>query len=117
MKARGGRRETTAKVLKDRRSPRRRGRMGTSVNMNAPPRAPPFHERPQPSRAGVPPQRRARRRPHRAVRELQLHAEHLHHPLVLPADRAARGHEDAHELVLVQRPQGRSVRAMISGWS
>jgi hypothetical protein len=29
--ARGGRRETTAKVLKDRRSPRRRGRMGTSV--------------------------------------------------------------------------------------
>ena len=35
MKARGGRRETTAKVLKDRRSPRRRGRMGTSVQ-NAP---------------------------------------------------------------------------------
>ena len=31
LKARGGRRETTAKVLKDRRSPRRRGRMGTSV--------------------------------------------------------------------------------------
>jgi len=29
--ARGGRRETTAKVLKDRRSHRRRGRMGTSV--------------------------------------------------------------------------------------
>eukprot|EP00982_Pelagococcus_subviridis_P015497 31405-Pelagococcus_subviridis.AAC.12 len=36
LKARGGRRETTGKVLKDRRSPRRRGRMGTSVNMNAP---------------------------------------------------------------------------------
>ncbi|EEH52127.1 uncharacterized protein MICPUCDRAFT_65704 [Micromonas pusilla CCMP1545] len=31
LKARGGRRETTAKVLKDRRPPRRRGRMGTSV--------------------------------------------------------------------------------------
>ena len=31
LKARGGRRDTPAKVLKDRRSPRRRGRMGTSV--------------------------------------------------------------------------------------
>jgi hypothetical protein len=31
LKARGGRRDTTGKVLKDRRSPRRRGRMGTSV--------------------------------------------------------------------------------------
>jgi hypothetical protein len=31
LKARGWRRETTAKVLKDRRSPRQRGRMGTSV--------------------------------------------------------------------------------------
>ena len=31
LKARGGRRETTAKVLKERRSPRERGRMGTSV--------------------------------------------------------------------------------------
>jgi hypothetical protein len=31
LKARGGRRDTTTKVLKDRRSPRRRGRMGTSV--------------------------------------------------------------------------------------
>jgi hypothetical protein len=31
LKPRGGRRETTAKVLKDRRSPRQRGRMGTSV--------------------------------------------------------------------------------------
>ena len=31
MNARGGRRETTAKVLKDRRSPRQRGRTGTSV--------------------------------------------------------------------------------------
>ena len=31
LKAWCGRRETTAKVLKDRRSPRRRGRMGTSV--------------------------------------------------------------------------------------
>ena len=31
LKARGGRRETTGKVLKDRRSPRERGRMGTSV--------------------------------------------------------------------------------------
>eukprot|EP00982_Pelagococcus_subviridis_P004986 29436-Pelagococcus_subviridis.AAC.1 len=31
LKARGGRRETTANVLKDRRSPRERGRMGTSV--------------------------------------------------------------------------------------
>jgi hypothetical protein len=35
LKARRGRRETTGKVLKDRRSPRRRGRMGTSVQ-NAP---------------------------------------------------------------------------------
>jgi len=31
LKARTGRRETTGKVLKDRRPPRRRGRMGTSV--------------------------------------------------------------------------------------
>jgi hypothetical protein len=31
LKARGGRRETTGKVLKERRSPRDRGRMGTSV--------------------------------------------------------------------------------------
>jgi hypothetical protein len=31
LKAGGGRRETTAKVLKKRRSPRERGRMGTSV--------------------------------------------------------------------------------------
>ena len=31
LKARGGRRDTTGKVLKDRRSPSRRGRMGTSV--------------------------------------------------------------------------------------
>ena len=31
LKPRGGRRETTAKVLKDRRSPRERSRMGTSV--------------------------------------------------------------------------------------
>ena len=31
LKPRGGRRETTAKVLEDRRSPRQRGRMGTSV--------------------------------------------------------------------------------------
>eukprot|EP00982_Pelagococcus_subviridis_P011999 31135-Pelagococcus_subviridis.AAC.30 len=31
LKARGGRRETPGKVLKERRSPRRRGRMGTSV--------------------------------------------------------------------------------------
>ena len=31
MKARGGRRETPGKVLKDQRSPRERGRMGTSV--------------------------------------------------------------------------------------
>ena len=31
LKARCGRRETTANVLKERRSPRRRGRMGTSV--------------------------------------------------------------------------------------
>jgi hypothetical protein len=31
LKSRGGRRETTAKVLKDRRSPRERSRMGTSV--------------------------------------------------------------------------------------
>eukprot|EP00982_Pelagococcus_subviridis_P013089 31215-Pelagococcus_subviridis.AAC.2 len=31
LKARGGRRETTGKILKDRRSPRHRGRMGTSV--------------------------------------------------------------------------------------
>eukprot|EP00982_Pelagococcus_subviridis_P006313 30058-Pelagococcus_subviridis.AAC.6 len=30
LKARDGRRETTGKVLKDRRSPRGRGRMGTS---------------------------------------------------------------------------------------
>eukprot|EP00982_Pelagococcus_subviridis_P007813 30738-Pelagococcus_subviridis.AAC.4 len=36
LKATDGRRETTAKVLKDRRSPRQRGRMGTSVNQNAP---------------------------------------------------------------------------------
>ena len=37
LKARDpGRRERTAKVLKDRRSPRRRGRMGTSVKENAP---------------------------------------------------------------------------------
>ena len=34
-KARGGRRDAPEKVLKDRRSPRRRGRMGTSVS-NAP---------------------------------------------------------------------------------
>eukprot|EP00982_Pelagococcus_subviridis_P010675 31018-Pelagococcus_subviridis.AAC.33 len=33
-----GRRETTTKVLKDRRSPRRRGRTGTSVQQNAPER-------------------------------------------------------------------------------
>jgi hypothetical protein len=32
LKAGGGRRETQGKVLKDRRSPRRRGRMGTGVN-------------------------------------------------------------------------------------
>eukprot|EP00982_Pelagococcus_subviridis_P016995 31505-Pelagococcus_subviridis.AAC.13 len=32
LKARGGWRETTAKVLKERRSPRERGRAGTSVN-------------------------------------------------------------------------------------
>eukprot|EP00982_Pelagococcus_subviridis_P016586 31485-Pelagococcus_subviridis.AAC.12 len=39
LKARDpGRRETTAKVFKDRRSPRRRGRMGTSVKKNAPDR-------------------------------------------------------------------------------
>jgi hypothetical protein len=31
LKAGGGRRDAPAKVLKDRRSPRRRGRMGTSV--------------------------------------------------------------------------------------
>ena len=31
MKPRGGRRDAPGKVLKDRRSPRRRGRMGTSV--------------------------------------------------------------------------------------
>ena len=31
LKARGGRRDTTGKVLKERRSPSRRGRMGTSV--------------------------------------------------------------------------------------
>jgi hypothetical protein len=37
LKARDpGRRETIAKVLKDRRPPRRRGRMGTSVKENAP---------------------------------------------------------------------------------
>ena len=35
LNARDGRRETTAKVLKERRSPRQRGRMGTSVQ-NAP---------------------------------------------------------------------------------
>eukprot|EP00982_Pelagococcus_subviridis_P005260 29571-Pelagococcus_subviridis.AAC.2 len=36
LKARCGRREMVAKVLKDRRSPRRRGRTGTSVRQNAP---------------------------------------------------------------------------------
>ena len=35
MKPRRGRRETTGKVLKERRSPRRRGRMGTSVDTTA----------------------------------------------------------------------------------
>ena len=44
LKARDARREPPGKVLKDRRSPRERGRMGTSVNQNAPsprPRPPP----------------------------------------------------------------------------
>ena len=36
LKARDGRRDAPGKVLKDRRSPRRRGRMGTSVKKNAP---------------------------------------------------------------------------------
>ena len=36
LKARCGRRDAPAKVLKERRSPRRRGRMGTSVQQNAP---------------------------------------------------------------------------------
>jgi hypothetical protein len=31
LKARGGRRDTPGKVLKESRSPRQRGRMGTSV--------------------------------------------------------------------------------------
>ena len=35
LKPRRGRRETTGKVLKERRSPRRRGRMGTSVDTTA----------------------------------------------------------------------------------
>eukprot|EP00982_Pelagococcus_subviridis_P016092 31450-Pelagococcus_subviridis.AAC.16 len=34
--ARSGRRDTPGKVLKERRSPRERGRMGTSVNQNVP---------------------------------------------------------------------------------
>ena len=38
LNARGGRRETPAKVLKDRRSPRQRGRMGTSVRWDEPER-------------------------------------------------------------------------------
>jgi hypothetical protein len=53
LKARGdGRRETPGllKVLKERRPPRRRGRMGTGVKMNAPPIA-----------LASPPTRRARR--------------------------------------------------------
>eukprot|EP00982_Pelagococcus_subviridis_P015879 31435-Pelagococcus_subviridis.AAC.3 len=37
LKPRGsGRRDAPAKVLKDRRSPRQRGRMGTSTNANTP---------------------------------------------------------------------------------
>jgi len=36
LNARAGRRDAPGKVLKDRRSPRQRGRMGTGVNQNAP---------------------------------------------------------------------------------
>ena len=36
LKARGGRRDAPGRVLKERRSQRKRGRMGTSVNTNAP---------------------------------------------------------------------------------
>eukprot|EP00982_Pelagococcus_subviridis_P004821 29351-Pelagococcus_subviridis.AAC.3 len=36
LKAGGGRRDAPGKFLKDRRSPRERGRMGTGVNTNAP---------------------------------------------------------------------------------
>ena len=45
LKARGGRRDAPGKVLKEWRSPRERGRMGTSVQQNAPDSPPPSNGR------------------------------------------------------------------------
>ena len=97
LKARDpGRRETPGKVLKDRRSPRRRGRMGTSVRQNAPEILPRVDQR----AALVAPLREVRLQP-RSVHLSSLHLGRVE-PLVHLQDVV---HEVlVRDVVLAERP-------------